>query len=293
MNMIPWSLIEAALPTIEPVSGGYTKSQRGLVTLTDNQKVFVKIAVDDQTREWIQKERTAYAFLAEHNFPHVPRVVAETDGGLAIPDLSGWDWSKTWTKPKMDAVFRAMDALAPLGAKATGSFGFFDLDPTIWTEVPGSMDAFDWARPLISAEMMRDLEALITDVSTMRHYAARAATKPWEGNDLIHNDVRSDNFAFNPQTGEGLLVDLNWLCLGTKPFDTASLLVDMDQAGAEIQDYLNRVDDASLAYIIGYWLCSAAIVPDTENLVTLRLHQLESALTAHQLMRRLSRVCNI
>lgn len=290
MNTIPWSLIEAALPTLEPVSGGYTKSQRGLVTLTDDQKVFVKIAVDDQTREWIQKERKAYNFLAEHNFPYAPRIIAETDGGLAIPDLSDWDWSKAWTKPKMDAVFRAMDALAPLGAKAAATFRSFDLDPTIWKDVPHTMSAYDWARPLLSAETVHDLEELVTDSATMQQYASRAATKPWEGNDLIHNDMRSDNFAFNPQTGEGLLVDLNWLCLGTKPFDTASLLVDMEQAGAEIQDYLKRADDASMAYIIGYWLSSAAIVPDTENLVTLRLHQLESALTAHQLMRRLSNI---
>lgn len=290
MNMIPWSLIEAALPTLEPVSGGYTKSQRGLVTLTDGQKVFVKIAVDDQTREWIQKERKAYAFLAEHDFPHVPRIIAETDGGLAIPDLSGWDWSKTWTKPKMNAVFRAMDALAPLGPEAVGAFGSFDLDPNTWKDVSGSKDAYDWARPLLSPEMMRALEALITDRATVQRYANLAATKPWEGNDLIHNDVRSDNFAFNPQTGEGLLVDLNWLCVGTKPFDTASLLVDMEQAGAEIQDYLARVDEASMAYIIGYWLSSAMIVPDTENLVTLRLHQLESALTAHQLMRQIQSI---
>lgn len=290
MNIIPWSLIEAALPTLEPVSGGYTKSKRGLVTLTNGQKVFVKIAVDDQTREWIQKERKAYAFLAEHDFPHVPRIVAETDGGLAIPDLSGWDWSKAWTKPKMDAVFRAMDALAPLGRQAAGVFGSFDLDPNVWKDVSTSMDAYDWARPLLSPEMIHDLEALITNDVTMRRYASLAATKPWEGNDLIHNDVRSDNFAFNTQTGEGLLVDLNWLCVGTKPFDTASLLVDMEQAGAKIQDYLTRVDDASMAYIIGYWLSSAMIVPDTENLVTLRLHQLESALTAHQLMRQIQNV---
>lgn len=290
MNMIPWSLIEAALPTLEPVSGGYTKSQRGLVTLTDGQKVFVKIAVDDQTRGWIQKERKAYAFLDEHGFPYVPRIIAETDGGLAIPDLSGWDWSKTWTKPKMDAVLRAMDALAPLGTKAAGSFGSFDLDPNVWKGMPGSMDAYDWARPLLTSEMTHDLEALITDGATMRHYANLAATKPWEGNDLIHNDVRSDNFAFNTQTGQGLLVDLNWLCVGTKSFDTASLLVDMEQVGAEIQDYLTRVDAASMAYIIGYWLSSATIVPDSENLVTLRLHQLESALTAHQLMRQLSNI---
>ena len=287
MNMIPWNLIEAALPSLEPVSGGYTKSQRGLVTLTDGQKVFVKIGVDDQTRDWIQKERNAYAFLADNNFRYVPRVIAETDGALAIPDLSGWDWSKAWSKPKMDAVFRAMDALAPLGSKAVSTFGHFDLEPNVWAEVPASINAYDWARPLVSTSLMRDISALIGNSTATRHYADLAATKPWEGNDLIHNDVRSDNFAFNPQTGEGLLVDLNWLCLGTKPFDTASLLVDMEQAGVDIQNYLHRADGASMAYIIGYWLSSAAIVPDTENLVTLRLHQLESALTAHQLARQI------
>jgi Ser/Thr protein kinase RdoA (MazF antagonist) len=288
MNTIPWSIIEAALPTLEPVSGGYTKAQRGLVTLTDGQKVFVKIAVDDQTKEWIQKERKAYAFLAAHDFPYAPRVISETEGGLALPDFSGWDWSKTWTKPKMDAVFRAMDALAPLGVHATDTFSCFDLDPTVWKDVPATADAYEWAWPLISSEARLAVEALVADRSIMQQYAELAATRPWEGDDLIHNDVRSDNFAFNTQTGEGLLVDLNWLCIGTKPFDTASLLVDMEQAGAVIDEYISRADAASMAYIMGYWLSSAAIVPDNENLVTLRLHQLESALTAHQLLHRIT-----
>lgn len=287
MQTIPWNIIEAALPTLEPVSGGYTKTQRGLVTLDSNQKVFVKIAVDDQTREWIQKERKAYAFLARHNFPYVPRVIAETDGGIALPDLSGWDWSTTWTPRKMQAVFQAMDALAPLGALASEDFSCFDLEPNIWETVPKGTQGYAWAKPLLSSEAWRQLSDVLANKQALSAYRSLAETKPWEGDDLIHNDVRSDNFAFNLETGQGLLVDLNWMCIGTKAFDTASLLVDMEQAGNGLSEYMVRADAASLAYIIGYWLSSGAIVPNDENLVTLRLHQLESALTAHNMLQKI------
>src|SRR5687768_13915343 len=40
----------------EPASRGYTHQRRGLATLADGRRVFVKQAVDDTTTGWLQAE---------------------------------------------------------------------------------------------------------------------------------------------------------------------------------------------------------------------------------------------
>jgi hypothetical protein len=55
--------IEPHLNALEDAAGGFTAAKRGVVTIGDGTKVFVKIAVDELTRKWLKKEIRAYKKL--------------------------------------------------------------------------------------------------------------------------------------------------------------------------------------------------------------------------------------
>jgi hypothetical protein len=57
-------LLGARVVATRPVGGGYTNARREIVTLADGRTAFVKTAVDDQTRGWIEAEQRIYAATA-------------------------------------------------------------------------------------------------------------------------------------------------------------------------------------------------------------------------------------
>lgn len=287
VNSIAWEDIKVALPTLQPVQGGFTKARRGIVTLPDGKTVFIKIATDELTKKWINQEREAYHWLTGQGFAHMPALLAETDGGIALPNLQAWDWSEnSWTDSKLEVFLQAIDDLAVLGNSAKGHFENLSYGKNFWPELTQDVSAYQWLHKYVLDEEWHALEAIFANKQQCQTYNALAATEPWRGTDLTHSDVRADNCAYNQKTGEVQMVDWNWLCLGNKRFDESMLFVNAAKAGADLRNFVGRFDKACLAAIMGIWLASAEREAPDEHMTTLRLFQLQNALTAHSLLQQ-------
>jgi hypothetical protein len=123
-RLIPWEEIEAGMPDLLPVSGGYSQAQRGLITVAGRGTVFVKRGQDDASKAWARREIAVYGCLAAHSFHPVPAVLSTNGDGTAfaleaLRQTDGWDWSGRWTNDRLGATLRAIDDLAAL--EPTGS----------------------------------------------------------------------------------------------------------------------------------------------------------------------------
>lgn len=275
------------------VSGGYSAAKRGIVTLESGQTVFVKIAVEEQTQKWLERELVAYHWLEKQQYEYAPRLIAEGANGFALPDFSTWDWADTWSQTKLDAVLHAMDVLAELSASAKGMFPENDFGDTPalarpWTDGPIIPSVLSGYAYPAREQFLEGAAELLGDKQLHKIYAELAATLPWRGDDLVHYDVRADNLAYDSVNEKVMLVDWNWLCFGSKRTDQTALLINAQWAGYDVLPrYADRLDKNSLAWFVGFWLTNATKEADTENLKRLRSRQLECAVVAHELLQAL------
>lgn len=57
-----------------------------------------------------------------------------------------------------------------------------------------------------------------------------------------HSDVRSDNLAFHPQTGELKLVDWNWASYAPQGSGATEFLIDMARHGQDVTPWLDELN---------------------------------------------------
>lgn len=280
--MIAWEDIKEALPTIKPIERGFSNATRGIVTLADGRTVFVKLASDDSTRQHIQTEIHTYQWLAQAGYEHMPPLLVASGEGFALPDLSAWDWEHAWSKAKVDAALAALESLASL-PDADEHFDSSIYESGSWQDVPDDMAAF---AGLADETVLSEVALILADKSRHAEYFAAFDHKPWQGTELVHYDVRADNFAYDSKAGRGCLVDWNWAGLGNAAFDRTSLLVFVEVSGFEVLPlYRELIDYDSLLWLMGFWLERAASVEDPR--LQLRRHRLKNALTASRLLAQL------
>lgn len=282
--MIVWDDIKKALPTLKPVEGGFSNATRGIVTLEDGRTAFVKVAVSEETRKWVQSEIRAYHWLEGAGYKHAPQLLAESEEGFALPDLSSWDWEHVWHRDKVDAALEALAALANLpNAEAYFTVSSYDSNP--WKRLPDSAEVF---ASFIDEESVKAVDAILANKDLHARYIAIADKEPWQGTDLVHYDARADNFAYDHASRHGCFVDWNWAGLGSAAFDRTALLVNVQLAGFDILPlYHDQVDRDSLIWLMGFWLERATGPQNTEGLKRLRPRQVANALQANQLLARL------
>lgn len=291
---IDWSDIKAALHNLVHADGGFSIAHRGIVTLANGRRLFVKIGVDDNTRKWAKREIAVYRFLERHNYSYVPRLLAvspdEASFALEVLDASdGWDWSEKWTKERLDKTLEAMDALASITPSGT--------DRAFFSEALIDQSNNGW-RPLADSEekqqalmvKLRDANySAVADGLDLAAMAERSERYVFKDNGLVHNDIRADNAAWNPTTGEVKLVDWNWLQLGDRRTDLAATLTHVQKSGFNVlPDYASRLDADALQWMAGYWFHSAikSIWPGGPE--HLRDHQLKAGVVALELSRQVS-----
>ena len=68
---INWGDIEKSIGTLRRVDGGFSSASRGIVTLSDGTRAFVKVGVNDPTKKWARKEIEVYRFLQRHTYPFI------------------------------------------------------------------------------------------------------------------------------------------------------------------------------------------------------------------------------
>lgn len=250
--------IEPHLDTMQDVVGGFTPAKRGVVVLEDGTKVFVKIATDENTEKWLKKEIKSYKKLLSLGYKHIPKLlsVKEDEKGIAIEYLEGASFENVWDKDKLEAIVKAQEALKEFTNDFIGDNNFrsddvMDLD-------------FKWPQVLKDNNLEiinKKLEKLGCKFSFTKEQI-EGYQKQHEGwnlkeDSLIHEDIRADNFGYDPITKEGKLIDWNWLCVGDASLDTTPLFINMHKAGFDAYEYHpEKYDKMMIIYLIGFWLVS-------------------------------------
>src|SRR5438270_3579064 len=236
----------------EPRAGGYSTADRYAVTLADGRRAFVKSAEAENLARWLRREHEVYAHL-EGDF--IPALLGWDDDGvrpvLAIEDLSDADWTPRWDDARVQAVLESLRALAtctPPPNTLTVREQFPDLYDR-WREVErdpapflslGLRDA-DW----LDRALPRILTAVDADPAT--------------GDDLCHFDVRSDNLCF--RGGRAILVDWNWLSIGSWPLDVGAWLPSLQVEGGPPPWEVLPNAGVEAAFIAGVWAAVAGLPP--------------------------------
>lgn len=248
--------IEPFLGTIQTVEGGYSLAKRGVITIADGTKVFVKSAEGDVTKKWLRKEIIAYQKLIDAGYPNIPKLLAhdESYSSMAIEYLEHASFENTWDKDKLDAILRAQEKLKEYKSTFVGHPDFtlesvVGLDPK-W---PTILD--DGGIDRINAKFKKlDVETSFTRDQILSY---EKLLKGWKITDetLVHQDIRADNFGYDPITKEGKLVDWNWLCLGDPSLDRTPLFINMYISGFDPYIYHpEKYDPKMLAYLVSFWL---------------------------------------
>jgi hypothetical protein len=243
----------ARVVSLEHVEGrGYTHADRHRAFLDDGRTVFVKSAVDELSAGWLRVEIAVYesvrgSFLPEYLGSR------EHDGLplLVLEDLGAAHWPPPWRDGDVDAVKRALAEVA-----ATRP-------PKGLERVPRDTLAHEWReverdpRPFLTAGLCtRDW--LDAHLPALRDAAERA---PFEGDDLLHLDVRSDNIAL--REGRALLVDWNWACGGNALIDLVSWAPSLHaEGGPAPEDVVGGEGVAELAAALaGFFAARVGLPP--------------------------------
>ncbi len=250
-----------------PATGGYTNALRRIVTLADGRTAFVKSAVDDQTRGWLEAEQRIYA-AAGGSF--MPQVLAAEPGVLVLEDLSDAHWPPPWRDGDVQAVLDALDALHAV-------------TPPPGLPRPQEADDLRGGWPDVAADPepflslgLASRDWLETSLPALLEAAARAEL---DGDRLVHLDIRSDNLCL--RDGRCVIVDWNWAARGNPQLDLAFWLPSLRlEGGPEPEALGGEIDPELAALCAGFFACRAGLeeIPIAPRLRTVQRAQLEVAL---------------
>ncbi len=246
-------IVGARVVSLEHVEGrGYTHAGRQRAFLDDGRTVFVKSAVDELSAGWLNVEIAVYSalrglFLAEFHG------AAEHDGLplLVLEDLGDAHWPPPWRDGDVDAV---KDALVEIAGTQP---------PPGLERVPRDTLAHEWREIERDPEPFLALELCTRDWLDAHLPALRDAAEcaPYEGGDLLHFDVRSDNIALRDE--RAILVDWNWACRGNALLDAVAWAPSLCiEGGPPPEDLVHGEGVAELAAAVaGYFAAHAGLPP--------------------------------
>lgn len=248
--------IEPYLDTIQAVEGGYTSVKRGVVTLADGAKVFVKIASADETEKWLKKEVKAYKILNQAGYPYIPKLLSSStdNSAMAIEYMDGASFESTWDKEKLAAIIEAQKELRKYKDYFIDNPDF-TLDSVVDRQIKWSTILKNDNVAIIN-EKLKKLGAGF-GVTRSQITDFQDIDKDWSMNSdaLVHQDIRADNFGYYPDKKTGKLIDWNWLCIGDESLDRTPLFVNMYMSGFDpYQIYPDTYDKKMLAYMVSFWL---------------------------------------
>jgi hypothetical protein len=247
--------------SLQSVHGGYTPAKRGIVTLGDGTKVFVKIAVDSMTHRWLKKEIEVYLKLNAAGYAYIPKLLAYDDmkQSMAIEYLEAASFDDHWDKDKLLSVMKTQDALKQHRKlfENNNEFVFHDVDTVInrWQRLlaPGNLEILN-KKLLTFNTGMQLTHAQINNLHSMHDGWS------FKQDTLIHEDIRADNFGYEAESRVGKLVDWNWLTVGDESLDVTALFVHIYASGFDPYAlYPDRYDAQMLVYLICFWLDSILV----------------------------------
>jgi hypothetical protein len=244
-----------------PGAGGYTPALRQLATLADGSTAFAKTPTSDVTRWMLSTEIAAYEAIGPQ--PFCPRVIDASPERLLLEDLRHAHWPPPWRDGDIDLVLATMQAVAAVHVAALPPF---------------SADRH-WERVDVDAVAALGLDrALVARVAEAGREIDAAAS--FEGDVLVHADLRSDNLCLLDD-GRVVLVDWNNACRGQAGIDVTFWAPSLTLEGGP--DPWDLVPDAALhhvSFLAGYFADRAPQppIPDAPGVRPFQLAQLRVAL---------------
>ena len=302
---------------VTPVSGGFSRNRRALVSAGDKtifvKEVDVDLLPDEGERElgWLKKDYEVMRLLQKVH----PKFVADWikldgDGHVLMTtsyaSADGWLWrppaEKSVAKRYISAVVAATRELEQtelphevieelqLQPFTTAELGLDDGIDRIIAEADIRRQLIDNYRTLLPEQSevnqrrcQKMMELLnrsdeLADISVRAKQFAKQSENCFD-----HSDVRSDNLAFQPQTGQLKLVDWNWASYAPRGSGATEFLIDIARHGHDVTPWLDELNVEMLAAFVGFYLiCS--LKPPLKPGDTLRQMQALSAATAYDLL---------
>ena len=302
---------------ITPVSGGFSLNRRALVSSGD-RTIFVKevdanLLSDEGERElgWLKKDYAVTRLLQKTYPQYVADWTELADDGYVLMTSSyassdGWLWQpptdnsvaeryistvitavRELEKIKLPQELIEELQLQPFVARELGLDDGIDqiiadadirrrLIDNYQKLLPNQLE-INKRRCQVIIELLKKRDELI-DISARAKEFAKQAEDCFN-----HSDVRSDNLAFNPQTGELKLVDWNWVSYAPQGSGATEFLVDMARHGHDVTPWLGELNAEMLASFVGFFL-TRSLKPPLKPGDNLRQMQALSAAAAYDLL---------
>ncbi len=261
------------------VERGYTPAERWLIRFEDGSTAFAKVGVTPLTASCVRDEVHTYRRLSAPFMPQVLGFDVDTEAPLLLlEDLSGARWPPPWEAADLELFLKTMrqvSATRPLPddlPSLTDEFGAPASEQRVttgWGAVAREPEAFlglglcsaAWLGGALPRLLEAQAEAIV------------------DGDDLLHNDVRSDNLCLSNDRGL-LLIDWNLAGRGNGAFDLAFAAPSVCREGGPLPETF-VADDGRLASIVsGFFAQRAGLppIPDAPLVRWIQLEQLRVAL---------------
>jgi len=304
---------------ITSVSGGFSRNRRALVSAGDKtifvKEVDVDLLPDDGERElaWLKKDYEVTRLLRKLHPQYVADWTTLAGDGYVLMTSSyasseGWLWrppaEKAVAKRYISAVVTAARELEQtelphkvieelqLQPFTTAELGLDDGIDRIIAETDIRRQLIDNYRTLLPEQSeanqrrCQKMMELLNRSDELVDISVRAKQFAKQPEDCFnHSDVRSDNLAFHPQTGDLKLVDWNWASYAPRGSGATEFLVDMARHGQDVTPWLEELNAEMLAAFVGFYLIRS-IKPPLQPGDNLRQMRALSAATAYDLLER-------
>ena len=304
---------------ITSVSGGFSRNRRALVSAGDKtifvKEVDVDLLPDDGERElaWLKKDYEVTRLLQKLHPQYVADWVALVGDGYVLMTTSyvsadGWLWRPPTEKSvagryisavvtatrELENTQLADEAIEELQLQpfTTAELGLDDGIDRVIAEADIRRQLIDNYRILlpeqseVNQQRCQKMMELLNRSDGLVDISVRAkqfAKQP--ENCFDHSDVRSDNLAFQPQTGELKLVDWNWASYVPRGSGVTEFLVDIARHGQDVTPWLDELNAEMLAAFVGFYLIRS-LKPPLQLGDNLRQMQALSAAAAYDLLER-------
>ena len=304
---------------ITPVSGGFSLNRRALVSSGDRtifvKEVDVDLLSDEGERElgWLKKDYAVTRLLQKTYPQYVADWTELADDGYVLMTSSyassdGWLWQpptdNSVAERYISTVITAVRELEKIKLPQE-LIEELQLQPFVARKL-GLDDGIDQiiADADIRRRLINNYQKLLPNQLEINQRRCQAIIKLLEKRDELidisvrakefakqtedcfnHSDVRSDNLAFNPQTGELKLVDWNWASYVPQGSGATEFLVDMARHGHDVAPWLGELNVEMLASFVGFFL-TRSLKPPLKPGDNLRQMQALSAAAAYDLLER-------
>ena len=304
---------------VTPVIGGFSRNRRALVSAGDRtifvKEVDVDLLSDDGETElaWLKKDYEVTRLLQKIHPHYVADWTTLAGDGHVLMTSSyassgGWLWQppteKSVVKGYISAVVAATRELEQtelphevveelqLQPFTTAELGLDDGIDRIIAEADIRRQLIDNYRILLPEQLevnqrrcqkIMELLSRSDELADISVRAKRFAKQPEDCFD--HSDVRSDNLAFHPQTGQLKLVDWNWASYAPQGSGATEFLIDMARHGQDVTPWLDEINVEMLAAFVGFYLIRS-LKPPLKPGDNLRQMQALSAAAAYDLLER-------